>query len=275
MITLLKRFKPTKRIILIIGIAALLYVTVSVGFYIFQEKFIFQPKRLSPDYSFQFSQPFKEFFIETQDGVKLNAILFTPPSKSNGLILYFHGNAGNLQRWGNYAIDFTQLGYEVLMIDYRGYGKSNGMPNEAAFYIDSKIVLQWCGQNIKFNRLIIYGRSLGSAVATELATTNTPDMLILETPFDEIKGVIYPPIRPMLGLFTQRNFFSNKNNIPKIHCRKIIFHGTSDWIVPLSSALKLKPLLSEGDKFYVIKDAGHKNLRDFRDYHTALAEVLK
>ena len=275
MITYLKRFKPTTGIILILVIAALLYVVVSVGFYIFQEKFIFQPKKLSPDYSFQFNQPFKEFFIETQDGVKLNAVFFTPPSASKGLILYFHGNAGNLQRWGNYSIDFTQLGYEVLMIDYRGYGKSSGIPNEAAFYNDSKTVLQWCKQNIKFNRLIIYGRSLGSAVATNLATTTTPDMLILETPFDEIKGVIYPPIRPMLGLFPQRNFFSNKDNIPKIHCRKVIFHGTNDWIVPLSSALKLKPLLSEGDKFYVIKDAGHKNLRDFRDYHTALAEVLK
>jgi len=275
LITLLKRFKPTKRIILIIGIAALLYIIVSVGFYIFQEKIIFQPKRLSLDYSFQFSQPYKEFFIEVQDGVKLNAVFFTPSSESKGLILYFHGNAGNLQRWGNYAIDFTQLGYEVLMIDYRGYGKSSGIPNEEAFYSDSKIVLQWCKENTKFNKLIIYGRSLGSAVATNLAATNTPDMLILETPFDEIKGVIYPPIRPMLGLFPQRNFFSNKNNIPKIHCPKIIFHGTNDWIVPLTSALKLKPLLSVGDKFYVIKEAGHKNLREFRDYHTALAEVLK
>jgi uncharacterized protein len=275
LITYLKRFKPTKRIILILVIAALLYVVVSVGFYIFQEKFIFQPKELSLDYSFQFSQPFKEFLIEVQEGVKLNAVFFTPPYESKGLILYFHGNAGNLQRWGNYAIDFTQLGYEVLMIDYRGYGKSSGIPNEAAFYNDSKTVLQWCKENIKFSRLIIYGRSLGSAVATNLAATNTPDMLILETPFDEIKGVIYPPIRPMLGLFPQRNFFSNKDNIPKIHCRKVIFHGTNDWIVPLSSALKLKPLLSEGDKFYVINDAGHKNLRDFQDYHAKLAEVLK
>ncbi len=273
--TYLKRLKPTKRIILIIGIAALLYIIVSVGFYIFQEKIIFQPKRLSLDYSFQFSQPYKEFFIEVQDGVKLNAVFFTPSTESKGLILYFHGNAGNLQRWGNYAIDFTQLGYEVLMIDYRGYGKSSGIPNEAAFYNDSKTVLQWCKENIKFSRLIIYGRSLGSAVATNLAATNTPDMLILETPFDELKGVIYPPIRPMLALFPQRNFFSNKNNIPKIHCRKVIFHGTSDWIVPLSSALKLKPLLGDGDKFYIIKDAGHKNLRDFQDYHAKLAEVLK
>jgi len=275
LITALKRLKPTKLITLITGIALLLYALVSFGFYLFQEKIIFQPKRLSTNYPFKFSQPFKEFFIEASNGIKLNGILFTPQSKSRGFILYFHGNAGNLQRWGNYAIDFTQLGYEVLMIDYRGYGKSSGIPSEAAFYDDSKIVLQWCKENIKFNKLIIYGRSLGSAVATELAATNTPDLLILETPFDELNGAIYPPIRLMLGLFPQRNVFSNKNNIPKIHCRKIIFHGTNDWVVPLSSALKLKPLLTEGDKFYIIKDAGHKDLRDFRDYHTALAEVLK
>lgn len=195
--------------------------------------------------------------------------------KKKGFILYFHGNAGNLQRWGNCAVDFTELGYDILLVDYRGYGKSSGQPSEAALYADAETVLQWCKEKFNYERFVIYGRSLGSAVATNLSANSAPDLLILETPFDELKGVIYPPIRPMLGLFPQRNFFSNKDNIPKIHCRKVIFHGTNDWIVPLSSALKLKPLLSERDKFYVIKDAGHKNLRDFRDYHTALAEVLK
>ncbi len=239
-----------------------------------QDKFIFQPKKLEQGYVFQFNQPFEEHFIKTEGGETLSALLFRSSLPSKGFILYFHGNAGSLQRWGHYAIDFTQLGYDILMIDYRGYGKSSGTPNETDFYNDAKIVLDWSRKNISFTRLIIYGRSLGSAVASHLASENTPDLLILETPFDEIKSVVYPPIRPLLSLFPRRNYFPNYYFIQKVKCKKVIFHGTNDWVVPFSSAMKLKPLLSSEDKFFIIEGGGHRNLRDFKEYQEALAEVL-
>ncbi|MFM9838236.1 MAG: alpha/beta hydrolase [Cyclobacteriaceae bacterium] len=240
----------------------------------FQEKFIFQPKKLAKEYPFQFDQPFTEYFIKTEDGETLNALLFKSPTPSKGFILYFHGNAGSLQRWGQYAIDFTQLGYDILMIDYRGYGKSTGTPSEKDLYRDAQTVLNWSREKIPFTQLIIYGRSLGSAVASHLASENTPDMLILETPFDEIKSVVYPPIRPIISLFPTRNYFPNNHHLQKVKCRKVIFHGTNDWIVPFSSALKLKPLLDSEDRFFVIEGGGHRNLRDFKEYHKALAESL-
>jgi uncharacterized protein len=258
----------------IAGILLTAYLIISIGFYVFQEKFIFQPKKLAKDYSFQLNQPFTEHFIKTEDGETLNAILFKSPTPSKGFILYFHGNAGNLQRWGQYAIDFTQLGYDVLMIDYRGYGKSTGTPSEKDFYQDAQTVLNWSKENIPFTQLIIYGRSLGSAVASHLASENTPALLILETPFDEIKSVVYSPIRPIVSLLPSRNHFPNNIFLQKVKCKKVIFHGTNDWVVPFSSAMKLKPLLSSEDKFFVIEGGGHKNLRDFEKYQKALAEVL-
>ena len=195
--------------------------------------------------------------------------------KSKGLILYFHGNADNLQRWGKYSGDFTRLGYDILMMDYRGYGKSTGYPSERELYIDALTVLRWSQINVAHTRLIIYGRSLGSAVASNLATAVTPDMLILETPFDELKGAIYEPLKPLLYFLPLHSKFSNKTFLQKVNCKKVIIHGTKDQVVPLSSALRLKPLLEEGDQFVIIEGGSHRNLRDFESFHVALAQALK
>jgi len=246
-----------------------------VALYMFQEKLIFQPTTLKADYAFKFNQSFEEFTIRTTDGEQLNALIFSPADSSKGLILYFHGNAGNLQRWGQYAIDFTKLGYTVLMIDYRGYGKSTGTPGEKEFYQDANTVFNWAQQHLSFTKIIFYGRSLGAAVASQLATQHTPHMLILETPFDELAGVVNPPMQAMLAWIPLRYQFPNKLHLPQIACRKIIFHGTNDWVVPLRSAEKLKPLLTSSDQFFLIEGGSHRNLREFDTYHQHLAEVLQ
>jgi uncharacterized protein len=266
--------KIIKRMLLILGLVPILVIVSSGLFYLFPEKFIFQPKVLASDHVFQFDQPFEEHFIKTAGGETLSTLLFKSPTPSKGFILYFHGNAGNLQRWGKYAIDFTKLGYDILMIDYRGYGKSTGRPSENDFYADAQVVMDWARANITFTRLIIYGRSLGTGVASQLAIKNTPYLLILETPFDELKGVINTPIRPLLSIFPSRYNFPNNEYIPKMQCRKVIFHGTLDWVVPLSSALKLKPLLSPEDRFFIIEGGGHRNLNTFKEFQEGLAEVL-
>ncbi len=249
--------------------------TLLVAFYMFQEKLIFQPTQLKADYAFKFNHTFQEFTIPTTDGEQINALLFSPANASKGLILYFHGNAGNLQRWGEYAIDFTQLGYTVLMIDYRGYGKSTGTPGEKEFYQDANIVFTWARQHLSFTKIIFYGRSLGAAVASQLATQHTPNLLILETPFDELAGVVSAPLKAMLKWIPLRYQFSNKEHLPLIACRKMIFHGTNDWVVPLRSAEKLKPLLTPSDQFFLIDGGSHRNLREFDAYHKHLAEVLQ
>ena len=241
----------------------------------FQDSIIFQRKGLAAEYTFAFDQPFEEYTINADDGEKLNAILFKSSTPSKGLILYFHGNADNLQRWGTYAVDFTSIGYDILMTDYRGYGKSTGIPNEHDLYKDALSIKKWSDTNIPHSKLVIYGRSLGSAVASQLAMTVQPDLLILETPFDEIKGAIYSPLKPMLQFFPLHYEFPNKTFLPKVTCKKVIIHGTNDWVVPLSSALELKPLLGSEDLFVVIQDGGHKNLRDFAKYHETLSDVLE
>ena len=250
----------------ILGVTGLVYLILLAGFYLFQDRFVFQSKRLPKNYTFTFDQPFEEHVVSANNDT-LNVLLFKTTQPARGLILYFHGNADNLQRWGNYAIDFTSHGYDILMVDYRGYGKSTGTPNETVLYSDAQVVLSWVKSNLPYRKLILYGRSLGSAVASNLALTSNPDLLILETPFDELNSALYT--------FSSRYKFPTKDFLSKVTCKKVIIHGTSDWVVPLSSALRLKPLLKEGDEFVVIKGGSHNNLRDFSDYHKTVKEALK
>jgi pimeloyl-ACP methyl ester carboxylesterase len=240
--------------------------------YFFQDAFIFQTKSLERNYTFSFRQPYEEHFISTPDGAELNVLWFKTEKIAKGIVLYFHGNAGNLQRWGNYASDFTHLGYDVVMMDYRGYGKSTGHPEEEKLYADSKHLWQWVKEKSAAKPIVFYGRSLGSAVAAYLASQAPPDLLILETPFHRLRGASMAKI--FFALVPLRNPFPTEDFLRKVVCRKVIFHGTDDWVVPISSAERLKPLLTHSDQFIVIPQGGHHNLRDFPVYHTALASVL-
>ena len=260
-----------KLLLYFLGIYLLLLFT----FYLLHNRLVFRRTELPLTHIFQFAIPYEEYFITTPDQTRLNALYFKTEQERKGLIFYLHGNADNLSRWGNYAVDFTSIGYDVFMLDYRGYGKSEGHPGEELLYQDATFTLNWVFTNLPHDRLIIYGRSLGSAVASHLAEQIEPDLLILETPFAEFKDVIYWLIRPAFYLFPIDIHFSNARSLPKVTCPKVIFHGTRDWIVPLTSAEALAAYLGPKDNFIIIEGAGHKNLRDFKLYHDKLAEILR
>lgn len=262
----------------------LLLVTIAVmmlavaGLYLFQDRLIFQSVKLAPDYTFTFDFPFEEHTIdvpgENGEVISISALWFRPDGPSKGMIVYFHGNRGNLQRWGNYAPNLTKHGYDVLMIDYRGYGKSTGSPSEDALYADARTVWDWVQSRGPYPHTVIYGRSLGSAVASKLAGEVSSDLLILETPFDEIRGVIRPYWRPLTDILPIRSVFSNKEHLKAVKVRKVILHGTKDSVVPLSSALRLRELLDSPDDFIIIPDGSHRNLGSFPEYHKTIEALL-
>jgi len=249
-----------------------LYILVIAMIYLFQDKLIFQSVKLPENYKFKFETLFDEYSINTPDDETINAIHFkTENGKALGLIVYFHGNADNLKRWGKYAVDFTNLGYDVLMIDYRGYGKSTGIPSEKVLYSDAELTWTWAKEKFDFPKWIIYGRSLGAAIATHLAVKVNPDLLGLETPFDDLNGATAAKLIP----YRLKYKFSTKDYLDQVKCKKIIFHGTQDWVVPISSAKRLKPLLKEDDQFIIIPKGGHRNLRKFETFHEKLKEFLQ
>lgn len=247
------------------------YFLLTSSLYFLQDKLIFQAVKLPADYEFKFDQEFTEVTIIPRVGHEINSLIFSVDNaKRKGTVIYFHGNADNLQRWGEYAQDFTSLGYAVLMIDYSGYGKSLGTPSEERLFQDAEDTWQWAQHHLPSKEFIIYGRSMGAAVAAQLAARHQPKQLILETPFNQL-------IQDHLMFFFPfgvKYQFANYKYLPEVKCRVLIIQGTDDWVVLHKSAEKLKPLLKPEDEFIAIEEGGHKNLRGFEQYHRVLAKAL-
>ena len=174
-----------KKVLIVFGlILVLLYASLCAFIYFNQEDyFIFHPVKLDPNHSFQFEWSFEEINIETKDGGVLNSLLFKTDS-AKGVIFYLHGNGGSLDNWGNKAPIYNDLGYDLFMLDYRGYGKSPGsITSEAQLHEDIQIVYDEVKRRYSENEIIVLGYSLGTGLATRLAAKNNPGLLILQAPF--------------------------------------------------------------------------------------------
>lgn len=242
--------------------------------YFIQEKLIFLPTHLPADYSYSFTSEFEELFVQAEDGARLNALHFTK-SETQGVILYFHGNAGDLSRWGTVAPLFLEKGYDVLVMDYRTYGKSTGKLSEAALYSDAQHFYDYLLERYEEDKIILYGRSLGSGVAAQLASKNQPAQLILETPYYSLMDVAQErfPFLPVKWLLKYE--LPSYRYVQDIQCPITIFHGTQDEVVPYSSGKRLfEDTPGPGKRMYTIEGGGHNNLIDFGPYHQGIDSVL-
>ena len=263
--------RKLKKILLIA--LSLLFISAIMLYYL-QEKLIFLPTKLPDNYTYSFAEPFEEFFLESEDGAKLNVLHF-PVDNPRGIIVYFHGNAGDLSRWGEIVTPFTQYGYDIAAIDYRGYGKSKGKRSEQALFDDAQLFYDWALQRFDEERIIVYGRSLGASIATELASRNSPKKLILETPFYNLMDVA----QERFGFLPLRTILSYKMNsnqyIQKVSCPIYIFHGTQDQVVPFESGKRLYESIPHDQKsFYTIQNGGHNNLDEFESYWREIETIL-
>lgn len=243
--------------------------------YLFEKRLLYLPDKLDKDHVFRFNQVFEEINLPSKDGVCINTLLFKTEQKSKGVVLYFHGNANNMQRWAANYIDFTSKGYDFYIIDYRGYGKSEGQVEEQDFYQDARMAYEKLRERYEADEIVIFGRSLGSGVASQLATQVPAKALVLETPYHSIRDVIRCNYPFILLPFSLPQRFPNYEYLPKVSCPIYIFQGTKDKIVPYQSAIKLKPLLKPGDEFIVFEGGRHKGLSQFDLYHQKLNTILE
>ncbi|MDQ3100849.1 MAG: alpha/beta hydrolase [Bacteroidota bacterium] len=260
----------------------LLLLTLFVGYaglvlfyYIFQERFIFVRYPVLHGHKFNFEGDFEERFIQAPDGASLHALYFRA-GLPQGVILYFHGNTGTLRRWGKHAARFTELGYNVLMPDYRGYGKSRGRLSEEALHSDAKLWYESLLNEWKEKEIVIYGRSLGSGMATPLAASKHPRMLLLETPFANLFDLArsYLPILPYRLLLRYR--FQNDKVIRNVKCPVYIFHGKRDNVVPFTSALKLYSCIPSNidREMFTFPKAHHNDIVRFPRFGRTLRKLL-
>jgi pimeloyl-ACP methyl ester carboxylesterase len=170
---------------------ALIYCVLLVMLTVFQRKIIYYPYTLDKDFAFPPYVPeLEEVFITCDDACTING-LFAPGSKNKPAVLIFHGNAGNITHRDFLLRGFNTLGYSALLIDYHGYGKSEGTPSEKNLYRDGKAALEWLTKekNRQPEDIVLFGKSLGSGVAVELATRHSFKGLILESAFTSIASV--------------------------------------------------------------------------------------
>lgn len=263
-----------KKVIINVSIGVLsIYIGICALLYFFQEKLIFFPEKLPKEFKFEFDQNYEELTFETEDRVLLNGVLFKADS-SRGLIFYLHGNAGSLRSWGRVAGVYTDLGYDLFMLDYRGYGKSEGrISSEKQFYSDIQLVYD--SLNAIYNELdiIILGYSIGTGAATKLASVNNPGLLILQAPYYSLKDMMRYNYS-MLPTYILKYDFETNNFIKDCKMPIVIFHGDRDEVIYYESSLRLKELLKKNDTLITLNGQGHNGMSDNPEYQVEMSKIL-
>ncbi len=264
-----------KKIWRLVKIVVIIYLVVGSGLYFFQEKLLFHPVSLPEDYKFSFEIPFREINLAVDNEKKIDIVQFTvPDSICKGVVLYFHGNSRNINRCAPCAINFTKNRYEVWMIDYPGFGKSTGKRTEQILYDDALRLYKMARARFSPGNIIIYGKSIGTGIATELASIRDTKRLILETPYYSLDALIqrFFPIYPVKPLI--KFSFPSYKYFEKITAPVTIFHGTDDGMIPYSQSKKLMNVIKSGAELITIEKGGHNNLNDFPLFHQKLDSVL-
>ncbi|WP_178992021.1 alpha/beta hydrolase [Winogradskyella schleiferi] len=258
-------------IILILAI----YLAISIALYYLQDYMLFKPEKLTKDFQFDYeNQDTKEYNLETRDGAIINGLRFFPNGESKGVVLYLKGNSKSIKGWGKFAVDFTRHGYNVLMVDYRGFGKSTGKRSQKAIKRDLQLVYDEIKKQTTEDRIILYGRSLGSGFAAKLASMNHPKLLILDAPYYSLTKVTarYMPFMP-LSLLIKYPLPTYKW-LKYVQCPIHIIHGTHDKLIPYKSSVKLAQINPKLTKMHTVIEGGHKNLNNFESYHNMLDDIL-
>jgi len=226
--------------------------------YIMQRKLLYVPfgEVVNPQ-EFGLSE-YQQIFITTSDNETLRT-WYHKKINSENVILYFHGNAANLEnRREKYKVFATESEFSVLAITYRGYPGSSGSPSEDGFYKDGDAAIKFLqSQGFKSEDIILYGESIGSGVATEMATRINAKALILESPFTSIDAVAKKIYWFLPVSFLLKDHFNNKTKIKELDLPILIIHGKKDKIVPISLGRELSNSYAGPKSLVVTEEHGH------------------
>jgi len=265
-----------KKIYRWLSFLVMIYCLIGIGLYYFQDKIMFRPEVLAADYNYNFHEPYKEVNLPFNEQININIVQFTTKdSIPRGVVLYFHGNKRNIDRYAQYAPAFTKHGYEVWMIDYPGYGKSTGTLTEQRVYDWALLFYKLARARFSPDSIIIYGKSMGTGFATQLASIRDCKKLILETPYYSYPSVVgaYFPIYPVERII--RFKVPTWQYMQQVTAPVTIFHGTSDGVIRYSNCQKLKTFLKPNDEFITIEGGSHNDLATYPLYQQKLDSLLK
>lgn len=222
---------------------------------------IFQPSSALVATPEDVGLPYEDVTLRTKDGVRING-WFVPFAGARSTLLWLHGNAGNIShRVHNMRKLRDRVPAHIFIIDYRGYGRSEGTASEQGTYADAQAAMAYlrARNDVDANEIIVFGRSLGAAVALELAVSDGIRALILESPFTSIRAMARKilPLLPIGPLLSTR--YDNLAKIQNLRIPLLILHGNRDGIVPYQQGRELYQAAPEPKSFYTIEGAGHND----------------
>jgi len=237
-----------------------------------QEKLLFHPDPPTPDFKFELAHT-SEVYIDVP-GAKLHALyLRQPAEQSHGIVLFLHGNAGNLETWFTHAEFWLETGYDVLMPDYRGFGKSTGkIESEAQLNDDVLRAWNFVAPNYQGKKHVVYGRSLGTGLATSFASQIPVDLLVLVSPYTSMTDVAreYYPWVPT-GIL--RYPLKTNDLLPTLNNNILLLHGTNDKLISIGHSRRLQQLNPKAE-LVEIPGASHNDVHEFPIYISALKDTL-
>ena len=271
-----------RMILWIVLIAGGLFVTF-VGFLVvFQVRMIFAPTRELSATPASMALPFEDVSIAVEPGVTVHGWYLpangsTVDAENSKTVLFFHGNAGNISHRLETARFLVELGASVLLLDYRGYGRSEGSPSEDGLYADAGAAYEWLSRekNLSADDIVLFGRSLGGAVAVELASRQPCGGVIVESSFTSLVDMgrrLYPyvPVGTVL-----RYRFDSAAKMGQLRCPVLVAHSPDDELIPYDMGKKLYEVAPQPKQFVEIY-GGHNQLEYFRDpgYRNAMSGFI-
>ncbi|EKE87575.1 alpha/beta hydrolase [Idiomarina xiamenensis] len=270
-------FSLLRSLIAVVIIALLGYAAVIGYYYGWQERELFKPTLLASDYVYDYEQPFEESYIAMPDGVRLHSLLFRTQKQRQGVVFYLHGNRGSLVDWAKpeYNQVYLDNGYDLFMVDYRGYGKSAGeITSESQLYGDVAALYRWLLQSYQQQDIVVVGYSLGSGPAAWLACRQQPRYLVLKAPYYSMVDLA-AQIVPYIPSAVLRYPLRTDKALSGCQTPITLIHGEQDKLIPIDASERLAQLLKADDQFIRLAGVGHGNLAGEPSFIAAMDALLK
>lgn len=270
----------------LISILVIAVVALPAGFYMlrrFESSAMFDPERAALGGLWRVPLGAEEVRFKTADGLKLYGWLFHSPNRpATASVIYFHGNGGNLSYCDWVGAELAARGFDVLIFDYRGYGRSEGEPvGERELYADADAAYDFLTKErgVTPRSVVLYGQSLGTAAAIDLASRRECGALVAESGLSsaaDMAGAIMPWLPRFVRGLT-KNRLDSASKIARVSCPVLVAHGSRDELIPAEQGRRLYAAAREPKQLKIIEGAGHNDLSNVGGgkYIDSLADFVR
>ena len=249
----------------ILGGVIAIYLALLALLFVMQRRLLFVPNTQRPDLADAALGPkMRPIEIATVDGLRLLAWYQPPAGNPGALMLYLHGNAGHIGNRSDRVRPYLEAGFGVLLAEYRGFGGNPGRPNEAGFYSDARAALDFLAkQGVATKRIVLYGESLGTGVAVQMAIEREYGALVLEAPYTSVAAVAQSRywMFPVRSLVLDR--FDSLSKIGRVRCPVFVMHGERDQVIPIRYGRELFLAAPEPKEAKWFAEGNHTNFDEF------------